>query len=184
MRALVFLDFDDVLAVHREHNSTSLRTAFKTDTLDAVTDLWAGLFHYSARMNLRTLHEEFSPEYVVSSSWTLHFNRKQIVEILHRTGLTFVAENLHREWRTPREDGVSYRLTEIEAWLDEHNPIKARPFVILDDELSGQSLPGSYLEERAVLCDADVGFLYPQLRVAQAILRSQFSSSSSMKEAR
>lgn len=184
MRPLIFLDFDDVLAVHREHNSAAVQAAFKNGLLDNVAELWAGLFHYSARMNLRTLHDEFTPEYVVTSSWTLHFDLAQIIEVLRRTDLVFVAENLHPKWRTPREQGVTYRLTEIEAWLDEHNLTSARPFVILDDELSGQSLPGSHLEDQAVLCNADVGFLYPQLRAAQAILRSQLSSPPNVRETR
>ena len=183
MRPIIFLDFDDVLAVHREHNSAAVQSAFKANTLDNVEELWDGLFHYSARMNLRTLHDEFFPEYVISSSWTLHFDQAQIIEVLTRTDLAFVAENLHPEWRTPRFEG-SYRLTEIEAWLDEQNLINARPFVILDDELSGQSLPGSHLEDQAVLCNADAGFLHPQLRAAQATLRSQLSSPPNMRETR
>jgi hypothetical protein len=182
MRPLIFLDFDDVLAVHREHNSAAVQATFKANTLDNVEELWDGLFHYSARMNLRTLHGEFTPEYVITSSWTLHFDLAQIIEVLRRTDLVFVAENLHPKWRTPREQGVTYRLTEIEAWLDEHNLTSARPFVILDDELSGQSIPGSNLESRSVLCDAWTGFMYPQLRAAQLILHQQLSSASDTKE--
>jgi len=47
------------------------------------------------------------------------------------------------------------------------------PFLILDDMLSGQSIPGSHLECNAVLCDAWVGFTHPKLRAAQKILREQ-----------
>lgn len=172
MRPLVFLDFDDVLAVNRIHNSTQVLFAFKNNALEDVPELWQWVFHYSARTNLQTLHEEFHPEYVISSSWTGFLSRDQIVEVLRRTGLEFVADNLHREWRTPKESG-SYRLTEIESWLDSHNLLVQRPFVILDDELSGQSIPGSHLEARAVLCDAWVGFTHPKLILAQQILRAQ-----------
>lgn len=172
MTPLVFLDFDDVLAVHREHDSRKVESAFKDGTLDEVPDLWQQVFHYSARTNLQVLHEEFEPQYVVSSSWTLFLDRSQIVEVLLRTGLGFVAENLHTQWRTQREPG-SYRLTEIEVWLDAHNLIAPNPFVILDDELSGQSIPGSHLEEHAVLCDAWIGFTHPKLKLAQQILRDQ-----------
>jgi len=180
VRPIAFLDFDDVLAVHRVHNSTQVHFAFKSDALDDVPELWQWVFHYSARTNLQTLHEEFQLEYVISSSWTGFLSREQICEVMRRTGLDFVAENLHAVWCTPREPG-SYRLTEIEAWLDEHNMIERRPFVILDDELSGQSIPGSDLESRSVLCDAWTGFMYPQLRVAQLILYQQLSSASDTK---
>jgi hypothetical protein len=102
----------------------------------------------------------------------LHFDRAQICEVLLRTGLEFVAENLHQNWCTPRAAG-SYRLTEIDGWLDMHAVVTPLPYVILDDYMSGQSLPGSHLEKRAVLCDAWVGFTYPKLRSAQKILRNQ-----------
>jgi hypothetical protein len=175
VRPIVFLDFDDVLAVHREHDSRQVEFAFKNNILDDVPELWQWLFHCSARTNLQTLHEEFQPEYVISSSWTLSFDRSQIVDVLRRTGLDFVAENLHAEWCTPKEPG-SYRLTEIESWTDMHNLVAVRPFVILDDELSGQSVPGSHLEDNAVLCDAGVGLTHPKLKLAQQILRTQLSA--------
>lgn len=173
MRSIVVLDVDDVLAVHQEHNSFQVLAAFKHGDLDDVPNLWKHLFDAAARKNLRTLHEEFVPEYVISSSWTSFLDREQICAVLHRTGLTFVAENLHQDWCTPRGNG-SYRLTEIDGWLEMHTlGTPHRPYVILDDRISGQSLPGSHLEERAVLCDAWVGFTHPKLRSAQKILRDQ-----------
>lgn len=172
MRPVVFADLDDVLAVHEEHNSFQVLAAFKHAALDDVPTLWKYLFDDSACKNLRTLHDEFGPEYVISSSWTSFLDREQICEVLCRTGLEFVVENLHHDWCTQREDG-SYRLTEIEGWLEMHTLGTPRPYVILDDLISGQSLPGSHLEERAVLCDAWVGFTHPKLRSAQKILRGQ-----------
>ncbi len=171
VRPVVFADLDDVFAIHQEHNSFQVLAAFKHAGLDDVPSLWKFLFDASACKNLRTLHDEFVPEYVISSSWTSFLDRAQICEVLRRTGLDFVAENLHTEWRTPREDG-SYRLTEIDGWLDMH-ALGSPPYVILDDHISGQSLPGSHLERRAVLCDAWIGFTHPKLRSAQKILRAQ-----------
>lgn len=172
MRPIVFADLDDVIALHKEHNSFQVLAAFKHAALDSVPTLWKFLFDASACKNLRTLHEEFVPEYVISSSWTSFLDREQICEVLRRTGLQFVVENLHHDWRTPRKE-VSYRLTEIDEWLDTHALGTPLPYVILDDHISGQSLPGSHLEERAVLCDAWVGFTHPKLRSAQKILRDQ-----------
>lgn len=172
MRPVVFADLDDVLAIHQEHNSFQVLAAFKHAALDDVPSLWKHLFDASACKNLRTLHDEFFPEYVISSSWTSFLNRAQIFEVLQRTGLDFVAENLHAEWCTPRDED-SYRLTEIDKWLDTHAFGGQIPFVILDDLNSGQSLSGSHLEEKAVLCDAWIGFTHAKLRTAQKILRDQ-----------
>lgn len=172
MRPVVICDFDDVLAIHQEQNSFQVLAAFKNAALDDVPNLWKHLFDASACKNLRTLHEEFAPQYVISSSWTSFLDRTQMCEVLRRTGLEFVVENLHHNWCTQREDG-SYRRTEIEEWLDAHALGIPPPYVILDDHISGQSLPGSHLEERAVLCDAWVGFTHPKLRSAQKILRDQ-----------
>ena len=172
MRPVVICDFDDVLAVHQEHNSFKVLAAFESTALDDVPSLWKYLFDASACKNLKTLHDEFFPEYVVSSSWTSFLDREQICEVLRRTGLGFVVENFHQDWCTPREDD-SYRLTEIEGWLEMHTLGTSRPYVILDDLMSGQSIQGSHLEERAVLCDVWVGFTYPKLRSAQKILRRE-----------
>jgi hypothetical protein len=172
MRPVVILDLDDVLAIHQEHNSFQVLAAFKNAALDAVPSLWKYLFDASACKNLRTLHDEFALEYVISSSGTSFLDREQICEVLCRTGLEFVVENLHHDWCTQREDG-SYRLTEIERWLGMHTTGSPRPYVILDDLMSGQSLQDSHLEEQAVLCDAWVGFTHPKLRSAQKILRGQ-----------
>ena len=172
MRPVVICDFDDVLAIHQEHNSFQVVAAFENAALDDVQTLWKFLFDASACKNPRTFNDEFGPEDVISSSWTSFLDRTQICEVLHRTGLTFVAENLHQDWCTPCADG-SYRLTEIDGWLDVHVLGTPLPYVILDDQLSGQSLPGSHLKERAVLCDAWVGFTHPKPRSAQKILRDQ-----------
>jgi len=173
-RAVVFLDIDDVLCVHRTLNTRQVLAVLAGDeTVDADT-VWQQIFHAPARYNLLTLHEEFQPLYVVSSSWTLHLNREQLCETFRRTELEFVAENLHESWSTPRGDD-SYRLVEIEAWLDTHALLTPVPYLILDDELSGQSLVGSHLEDSAVLCGAGAGFMYPNLVQAQKILRHQLA---------
>lgn len=153
MRPLVVLDLDDVLAIHPKYNSLEVLAAFRAKALDDVPSLWKYLFDSSACKNLKTLHDEFDPEHVVSSSWTSFLDREQICEVLRRTGLGFVVDNFHQDWCTPREDDF-HRLAEIEGWLEMHTLGTPRPYVILDDLMSGQSLQGSHLEERAVLCEA------------------------------
>ena len=173
-RPVVFLDIDDVLCVHRTLNTRQVLAALAGDeTVDAAA-VWQQIFHASARENLRQLHDEFAPMYVISSSWTLHLTCEQLCETFRMTGLDFITENLHEHWRTPRDDD-SYRMTEIDAWLDTHALLTPVPFLILDDLISGQSIPGSHLEGNAVLCDAWTGFTHPKLRSAQKILRDQVS---------
>src|SRR5471030_2041202 len=161
-RPVVFLDIDDVLCVHRSMNTRQVLAALAGDeTIDAAS-VWQQIFHAAAGEYLRQLHEEYWPSYVISSSWTLHLEQEQLCETFRRTGLGFVADNLHTHWQTPRDDD-SYRLTEIDAWLDTHSLLKPVPHVIIDDQVSGQSIVGSHLEDRAVLCEAWTGFMNPQL---------------------
>lgn len=173
-RPVVFLDIDDVLCVHRTLNAKDVLAVLENDgTVDAST-VWQQIFHRHAVENLRQLDDEFRPLYVISSSWTLHLSKEQLCATFAATGLGFVAESLHVHWCTPRDED-SYRLVEIDAWLDTHawrgsRLLAPAPFVIIDDMLSGQSLVGSHLEEHTVFCEASGGFLYPQLKQAREIL--------------
>jgi hypothetical protein len=172
----VFLDIDDVLCVHRTMNTRQVLAALRGDNAINAEDVWQQIFHASARGNLRQLHDEFEPLYVISSSWTLHLNHEQLCQVFRLTGLEFVAENLHQHWQTPRDEGNSYRLVEIENWLDIHTLLTPVPFVVIDDVVSGQSIPGSHLEERTVLCEAWSGFMFKQLAQARSILQAQLAS--------
>ena len=173
-RPIVFLDIDDVLCIHRNFNTRQVIAVLAGDPAVDADEVWQQIFHRHAVENLRQLDDEFRPWYVISSSWTLHLTREQLCATFAATGLGFVSENLHEHWCTPRDDD-SYRLVEIDAWLDAHTWHGSRllaqaPFVIVDDELSGQSLVGSHLEKRTVFCKASSGFLYPQHQAARAIL--------------
>lgn len=172
IRPVAFLDFDDVLAIDQYNNAVQVLFAFRAGLPADEADLWQGLFYKPACSNLLTLHNEFEPEYVISSSWATFLSREQISEVLILTDLDFVQKNLHSAWTTVRDDS-SYRLTEIGDWLESNNPSGARPYVILDDEVSGQSIFGSYLESNAVLCEPWKGLTKAKLQQAQKILRSQ-----------
>ena len=171
---VVFLDIDDVLCVHRSLNTPEVIAALSGDESGSADEVWQHVFHASAKENLRLLNEEFTPQYVISSSWTLHLSQEQLCETFRRTGLKFVAENLHEAWCTPRDDD-SYRLVEIDAWLDTHALFSPVRYVIIDDDVSGQSLRDSHLEAHTVFCDAWSGFMFPQLRQAREILMSSQS---------
>lgn len=133
------------------------------------------MFDASARENLLALHEDFGLSYVISSSWASYLNREQICEVLSRTGLDFVRDNLSEHWCTVREP-VLGRLSEIEAWLDRYSSETSYAYVILDDHMSGGALSGSWLEDKTVFCDAWVGFTYAKLRTARKILQKQIQN--------
>jgi len=174
MGPLVFLDFDDVLAVHRFHTGFRVIEAFSQGIAGDVPELWANVFDGRARRNLQTLHDEYQPDYIISSSWASYLDREQIAEVLKRTGLQFVEAGLHEQWCTPR-DNTSSRLSEIESWLTLYAPDNERPYIIIDDHLSGGTLSSSRLVGRTVFCDAWVGFQHQKLRTARKILSCQIT---------
>jgi hypothetical protein len=169
MSPVVFLDFDDVLAIHPLHNGYRVLDAFAQAATETVPELWANVFDAAARRNLQALHDEFKPRYVISSSWASYLDQSQVSEVLTRTNLEFVGASLSEHWCTPRA-ATSGRLSEIEAWLELDVSMKASTFVIIDDHMSGQALAGSWLEDRTVFCDAWVGFTHAKLRTARKIL--------------
>jgi hypothetical protein len=175
VKPVIFLDIDDVLCVHRTLNTRQVLAALAGDETVDADEVWQHIFHPAARENLRALDEEFSPIYVISSSWTLHLDQQQLRETFRRTGIGFVADNLHQVPFTPHDED-SYRLVEIDAWLDTYlsptlSQAYATSYLIIDDVVSGQSLLGSHLEDHTVFCDAWTGFTYPKLVTAQKILR-------------
>ena len=172
MKPIVFLDFDDVIAIDPVHTGSRVLDAYVRHLHNEITELWSGVFDTTLVRNLLVLHEEFKPSYVISSSWATHLDRVQMVEVLERTGLAFVSESLNEHWCTPRGD-VTGRLSEIEAWLELHAPLLEPAYVILDDHVSGGSVSGSWLEERAVLCNAWHGLTREKLELARTILRAQ-----------
>lgn len=177
MRPIIFLDMDDVLAVSREYTSYQVITTFKSHDLDGWPELWSGLVFAEARANLAALHSEFWPQYVISSSWSNYLTHEQMQQVFRRTGLEFVANNMHKHWTTPKGTG-SARVTEIENWIRKHGK-QTRPMLVLDDHESGWNLLGSSLDQKGfvVLCEPWIGFLAEKLVEAQRVLRAQVSSS-------
>ena len=174
MKTIVFLDFDDVLAIHSEHTSSAVVAALKSGAADQAVELWENIFHHTAQANLRTLYDEFAPRFVISSSWATYLSREQVSEVLSRSGLGFVAEALHEHWCSAIELGA-FRATEIATWLKQHEYELPFAYAILDDTSSGKSLFGTPLESHAVFCEEWTGFVDNMLQVAQKILRVQLS---------
>jgi hypothetical protein len=172
MKPVIFLDFDNVLAVHKFSDSFRVPDAAAMRIIDAFPDLWLNVFDAEARRNLLALHKEFGPGYVISSSWTSHLSLDQMKKMLKRCGLKFVALNLCEHWCTPR-DAPAGRLSEIEAWLERYSSKNELAYIILDDHASAGALSGSWLEYKTVFCDAWVGFSDAKLTAAREILLGQ-----------
>lgn len=172
MRPLVFLDFDDVLAVHHFQNIYEVMDSFSHGETRSTSELWRDVFDTVAKRNLGALHMEFLPNYVITSTWASYLNREQIGQVLSRTGLQFVQENLCEAWRTPRNANSSRR-SEIESWLDKNATARHPAYVIIDDKVSGGALVDSWLEQKTVFCDAWVGFTSAKLCDARRVLQRQ-----------
>lgn len=172
MRPVVFLDLDDVLVARGVFNSYQVIQLFDLNKVNEWQELWDGLIHSDARMNLQSLDSEFSPRYVISSSWTTHLTQEQMITVFERTNLDFVALNLHTEWTTPKRNGYS-RKEEIEAWLVNHH--KDEAVLVLDDYCSGTSLLESQMqrEGKVVLCQANECFAIESLDEARRVLHAQ-----------
>lgn len=164
-RPLVFLDMDDVLCLDDVHHSGRMLKIFE-QTIQDYPEMWERLVDAGAAENLRQLHAEFKPVYVISSSWATYLDREQMCEALTRTQLQFVVENLHAEWRTPRALSSSRR-DEIEWWLEGHRE-PSQPFIIIDDSWSGTRLAHSplALDGHVVLCRSGFGFTKKRLKEA------------------
>ncbi|WP_295995121.1 HAD domain-containing protein [Rugamonas sp.] len=174
MQTIVFLDFDDVLAVHPEHTSQHVVAALRSGSPDQFAELWANVFHEAACKNLRALYDEFTPHFVISSSWATYLSRGEVGDVLVRGGLDFVAAALHSDWRSATDVG-SFRATEINSWLKRQGGPQGFAYVILDDTASGHTLYGTLLKAQTVFCDEWQGFLDIRLAEAQKILRHQLS---------
>jgi hypothetical protein len=174
-RPIVFLDLDDVLVVSKQYTSYQVIETFKSGDLDGWPELWAGLIFAAGRANLLVLHEEFCPQYVISSSWSNYLTREQMCEVFHRTGLDFVAANLHEQWNTLKNGESSSRTDEIEAWIERYRKL-SQAILVLDDDTSGWGLVDSCLDLQGyvVLCESSFGFVEAKRDEARQRLRIQF----------
>lgn len=170
----MFLDIDDVLVVGPDVTSSLVRNMLWAYAHGGHSRDWDEIVLARAREHIQALHEEFCPEYVITSSWVNDLSKDNISRAFELTGLDFVTNNLHVRWTTERSEG-SYRLTEIDDWLEtmRQDGDDVRSFVIIDDRRSGVSLEFSHLEERTVFCEQGKGFQNAELMQARAILVSQ-----------
>lgn len=164
LRPIIFLDFDDVLCLNAPYGGYDAKLALvraprSGDSIDDTTELWNRLFDSNAKQNLQAIDEEFSPRYVLSTSWTWLFEKDELIEIMRLSGLNFVATNLHETWSTPKRERSGVRADEVRGWLNLYHDC-ANVWVVLDDKLSGTGFQswGHKALANVVLCQVEVGF--------------------------
>lgn len=156
VRPLIFLDFDDVICLNSPYGGYDVLEAYARsvrfgEPIESKHVLWACLFDSTAKRHLQALHEEFTPTYVLSTSWRWFFDRDMLVQTLELGGLDFVARNLHSDWSTPMISRSAQRIAEITRWLSYH-PEAEDTWIVLDDEVSCTGLQyWSYVRREFVL---------------------------------
>jgi hypothetical protein len=148
---LVFLDFDDVLAINRTYSGYDV-----VSPGPKPADLYEKLFHKPAVALLLHVIDVHDPKIVITTSWLRFFERAAMEQLLINTRMSAVAGALHPQWEAPA-DRLMSRLGQIDRWLAaNHN---GESYVVLDDWTSGTELSASMhdLDERVVFCDEGVG---------------------------
>jgi hypothetical protein len=175
IRSVLFLDLDDVICLNDTYGGYDVIAALgqvqrREKTLDDFPEIWAEVFNQQAKGHLKALHDEFNPIYCMSTSWARQMNRGAIVATLRKTGLGFVADNLHETWETVKVHS-EVRAHEIRNWLNKHPEFDAN-WIALDDVGSGTGLAQwPHAKDRCciVLCEVKVGLTdteYLALRAA------------------
>lgn len=149
---ILFLDFDDVFCLNKPYGGYDVFQNFDARPADLYERLW----HQPAVDILLAILQEHKPRVVLTTSWLRMMERDGFEDLFRRTGLSEVCRLLHDAWCAPAKPGER-RLDAIESWLRLHK--QESPFVVLDDELSGTGLEGSWLDEAGclVLCVPGIG---------------------------
>jgi len=164
MRPILFLDFDDVVCLNSTYGGydalLALREVQKGEAKVAdFQNMWDVLFDKACVENLRLINAEFTPTYVVSSSWTRFMDKETLTTVLLHGGLPFVCDNLHPDWETVKT-ASPLRSKEVDHWLDCHPEHKAN-WVAIDDAKSGTGWidgdTGESNNEFVVFCEIGVG---------------------------
>ena len=174
--SVLFLDLDDVMCLNQKYGGYDALIACQgaarqSVELDARDELWSELFDSSAKQHLYKIHKEFSPQYVLSTSWRWFFDQESLVQTLQLGGLDFVAAHLHQDWSTPQISRQAHRAVEVKGWLGAHPEYK-EAWVAVDDELSGTGFAAwpQALRKIVILCQEGVGLQKEELRLLRNAL--------------
>lgn len=159
MTPVLFLDFDGPVFPDRGIRLSPNMSQYPgTTKFHQFIDYWE-MDRTSVRQ-LNNLYEIYPFDTVISSSWRHYCTLENIVDLFQVNSLNL---HLHEVWATPHRMS-SYRLNEINWWLDEVTISKDGNFIcpshiILDDPWSGSYLQDAkaFGMQEAHLVNPDVG---------------------------
>lgn len=172
--AVVFLELEQVLVTEQSNFLHWLPAVYRLRISvhgEPMRELWAALAPLALRANLRRLHDQVEPRYVITSRLASGLNKTQMMDLLHRAGLSFVANNLHTMWRTESQR-LANRALEIADWFTRPRAT-ASAFVILDNAASASALSESPFALQTVGCEDGQGLTAAATARALEILRWQ-----------
>jgi hypothetical protein len=170
---LVFLKFEHVLVTDAANldQFRFLPLLYRLNIgvdAESMRPFWLSLVACNVRTNLRRLHDEFRPRYVISSGMAGRMKRTYVVDLLRRMGLDFVADNLHSAWCVLFVEGTT-DASWIASWLTRWRRAD-QSFVVLDNAVTGCTIGCDTVAARTVLCNPAEGLTTHTLTRASAIL--------------
>lgn len=172
--AVVFLELEQVLVTEQANFLRWLPALYGLRISvhdEPLREMWATLAPPALRANLRKLHDQVEPRYVITSRLASRLNKTQMMDLLHRAELSFIANNLHTMWRTEGK-GLANRAQEIADWFSRPRSA-ASAFVILDNAASASALSESKFALQTVGCGDGQGLTAAATERALKILRWQ-----------
>lgn len=160
---LLFLELEGVLVL-----GASKKREFVTQAVSDIArgnstwreyqETWTRLFTMEPLRHLKALHDQFQPQYCLTSDWTGWMDKAALLNVLCLSGLAFVASNLHARWEVDPGQGAIHRSAQIEAWLRLHSD-QHDQWVVLDSEVRGPGVLSwpEHLAAHTVFCCSDVG---------------------------
>lgn len=174
LRPLIFLDIDDVIATSLDYSSADIIAALKHDKYHDQ-QIWARLFHKDAKANIKRLHEDFYPQFIINSNWSTFLSIDQMKKVFDKTDLGIVSKSMHKNWATNKSLGAS-KLIATRKWLIQ-NRKEFHPYIIIDDRESGWTMINSDFDHNAriVWCDHLLGFNDEKYLEARKKMENQIS---------
>lgn len=180
---LLFLELEDVLVLRGSTKRTLVVDAIRTVAAGKnkwrdYQELWDGLFDPGPIRQLKILHDQFEPQYCLTSDWTVLMGRSEMLNVLRLSGLGFVANNLHTRWENRSGQMTTDRVKAIENWLS-LDPERHGLWAALGSELhepSAQTFAASH-DDFTVLCCRDVGLTSFETERLQATFLKRLQTS-------
>ena len=159
---LLFLEFEGVLALGGSAKrdkvaETVSDIARGNSTWRDHQALWATLFETEPIRQLKALHNQFQLQYCLTTDWTGFLDKAAMLNVLHLSGLGFVAGNLHVRWEVD-QGHRAVRTDQIKTWLHLNSDWQDR-WLALDSDVRGPDVQDwqKVLTDFAVFCCSDAG---------------------------